>query len=84
MCFMLLINYFIGFAELKDEDENRIQRGMDNWNGKCTGDWWWRTQQIVSCLTNFTVTNQTIQNILMITVLLQKIQSRKCCYKYVP
>ena len=38
VCFMLLINYFIGFAELKDEDENRIQRGMDNWNGKCTGD----------------------------------------------
>ena len=24
VCFMLLINYFIGFAELKDEDENRI------------------------------------------------------------
>ena len=84
MCFMLLINYFIGFAELKDEDENGVQRGLDNWNGKRTGDWWWRTQQIVSCLTNFTVTNQTIQNILMITVLLQKIQSRKCYYKYAP
>ena len=32
---MLLINYFIGFVELKDEDENGIQRrdwiiGMGN------------------------------------------------------